>query len=112
HPMRAGPRPNPGPPRAISIPSIGIRSAVVPTSWEPPSYVVGQLRNSANLTEGNTVLIGHLTGLSGNVFAELEKVQPGDEVLAVSRGLEYRFVVSQLAVLPNDDQTPLQRTDT
>ncbi|HYU18113.1 MAG TPA: sortase [Chloroflexota bacterium] len=109
-PNTFAPRPRPGPARALSIPRLGIRAAVVPTAWEPPPFVVGQILSSANLSEGNSVLIGHLGGLSGDVFARLDLVRPGDEVVAVSRGLEYRFVVSETKVLPNDDQTPLLPT--
>lgn len=111
-PSVSGPRPRPGPARALSYPRLGITAAVVPTAWEPPAFVVGQIRGSANLGQGNTVLIGHLTGLEGNVFASLDHAQLGDEVVAVSRGVEYRFVVSEIAVLPNDDLGPLQPTRT
>jgi LPXTG-site transpeptidase (sortase) family protein len=111
HPETTAPRPRPGPARALEIPRLGLRSAVVPTAWEPPGWVVGQLRETASLSEGNTVLIGHLTGLAGNVFAHLDELEPGDEVVATSRGLEYRFVVSETMILPNDDSIPVQPTD-
>lgn len=110
-PETVAPRPRPGPARVLEIPRLGLRAAVVPTAWEPPSFVVGQLRETANLSEGNTVLIGHLTGLAGNVFADLDQLQPGDEVVAISRGLPYQFVVSEVMVLPGDDSRPLQPTD-
>jgi LPXTG-site transpeptidase (sortase) family protein len=110
-PETVAPRPRPGPARALEIPRLGLRSAVVPTAWEPPGWVIGQLRETANLSEGNTVLIGHLTGLAGNVFAHLDQLEPGDEVVATSRGLEYRFVVSETMILPNDDSIPVQPTD-
>ena len=73
--------------------------------------MVGQLRQTANLSEGNTVLIGHLNGLAGNVFARLDELEPGDEIIATSRGLEYRFVVSETMALPGDDSVPIQPTD-
>jgi hypothetical protein len=111
-PETVAPRPRPGPARALEIPRLGLRAAVVATAWEPPAFVVGQLRETANLSEGNTVLIGHLTGLAGSVFARLEEVEPGDEVVATSRGLDYRFVVSETMVLPGDDSVPIQPTDT
>lgn len=110
-PQTIAPRPRPGPARAISIPKLGLQSSVVPTAWEPPPFVVGQLRDSANLSQGNTVLIGHLTGLAGNVFARLDQLKPGDEVVAVSRGLEYRFIVSETLVLANDEAAPMAKTE-
>jgi hypothetical protein len=111
-PRTVAPKPRPGPAYSLAIPRVGIKSAVKPTPWDPPDFVVGQLRGSANVTEGNTLLIGHLRGPGGDVFGHLDRVKLGDEVVAVSRGLEYRFVASSIAVLPNTDQTPLQATDT
>ena len=110
-PETVAPRPRPGPARTIAIPRLGLRSAVVQTAWEPPGWVVGQLRDTANLSEGNTVLIGHLTGLAGNVFADLDRLLPGDEIVATSRGLDYHFVVSQTMVLPFDNSLPLEPSD-
>jgi LPXTG-site transpeptidase (sortase) family protein len=110
-PETAAPRPRPGPARLIEIPRLGMRAAVVPTVWEPPAFVVGQLRQSANLSEGNTVLIGHLNGLAGNVFAKLDNLEPGDEIVATSRGLAYQFVVSEVMELPEGDSLPVQPTD-
>jgi LPXTG-site transpeptidase (sortase) family protein len=110
-PETVAPRPRPGPARSIEIPRLDLRAAVVPTVWEPPAFVVGQLRQSANLSEGNTVLIGHLNGLAGNVFAKLDALEPGDEIVATSRGLDYHFVVSEVMELPEGDSLPIQPTD-
>jgi hypothetical protein len=110
-PATVAPRPRPGPARTIEIPRLGLRSAVVPTVWEPPAWVVGQLRDTANLGEGNTVLIGHLTGLVGDVFADLSHLLPGDEIVATSRGLDYHFIVSETMVLPNDNGLPIEPGD-
>lgn len=109
-PDTVAPRPRPGPARAISIPRLGIQSSVVQTDWEPPPFVVGQIKGSANVSEGNSVLIGHLGGPQGNVFASLDRAKPGDEVVAVSRGVEYRFIVSSTVVLPNGDSGPTFET--
>jgi hypothetical protein len=61
-PRTVAPRPRPGPVSNLRIPRLQLVTAVVPTSWEPPPFVAGQLKSSANITEGNTVLVGHLTG--------------------------------------------------
>ena len=111
-PRTVAPRPRPGPASAVSIPRLGIQARVVPTAWEPVPFLVGQIQGSANLSEGNSVLIGHLSGPAGNVFANLDRVRPGDEVVAVSRGLEYRFTISDKMVLPGSDTSPIQKTDT
>ncbi len=111
-PHTVAPRPQPGPARAVAIPKLGVRAAVIPVPWEPPAFVVGQVQGSAAVSEGNTVLIGHLSGPWGDVFARLSQVRPGDEVVATSRGLEYRFLVSEIAVRPYDDVTATSPTAT
>jgi sortase A len=111
-PRTVAPRPRPGPARALSIPKLGVRAPVISVPWEPPSFVVGQVEGSAAVSLGNTVLIGHLTGPWGDVFARLDRLRPGDEVVAASRGLEYRFVVSEIAVRSYDDLGPAAPTDT
>jgi hypothetical protein len=111
-PRTVSPRPRPGPARALSIPKLQLQTGVVQTAWEPPPFVVGQIAGTANLSEGNTIVIGHLRGTTGNVFERLDRLAPGDEVIAVSRGLEYRFVVSGRAILPKDDHSPMVKTET
>lgn len=110
-PQTEAPRPHPGPARSVEIPRLKLRAAVVQTAWEPPAFVVGQLKGTANLSEGNTVLMGHLNGLAGDVFSRLSELEVGDEVIAVSRGLEYRYIISEIMALPGDDSIPLQPTD-
>jgi len=84
----------------VRIPRLSLNIAAVPTDWEPPAFVAGQLRASANVGQGNTVLVGHLTGAAGAVFNHLDELAPGDTIVAVSRGLEYTFVVSDKQTLP------------
>jgi LPXTG-site transpeptidase (sortase) family protein len=105
------PIPRPGPVMAIDIPRLKLHSSVVQTTWEPPPFNVGQLKNTANITLGNTVLIGHLTGAAGNVFAHLDELEPGDEITAMSRGLPYTFVVSGTFQTSNIDRVPMQPAD-
>jgi LPXTG-site transpeptidase (sortase) family protein len=112
HPRTIAPRPRPGPVSALRIPRLNLKVAVVPTAWEPPAFVAGQIRDSAKITLGNTVLVGHLGGAAGDVFKNLDDVQLGDTVVAVSRGLEYTFVVSQKEVRPGDDSGPTLPTST
>jgi LPXTG-site transpeptidase (sortase) family protein len=110
-PSTFAPPPRPGPVMSVDIPRLKLHSGVVQTAWEPPPFTVGQIKGSANVTQGNTVLIGHLTGAAGNVFAHLDQLRPGDEITTISRGLPYRFVVSQTFEGPNTDATPMQPDD-
>ncbi len=110
-PSTFAPEPRPGPVMSIDIPRLKLHSAVVQTAWEPPPFTVAQIKGSANVTLGNTVLIGHLTGAAGNVFAHLDQLEPGDEITAMSRGLPYKFVVSSTYDGPNTDAEPMQPAD-
>jgi LPXTG-site transpeptidase (sortase) family protein len=106
-PPTQAPPAEPGPVYSVDIPSLRMRAGVVQVDWEPPLFVVGQLRTSARVLQGNTVLIGHVHGAAGyNVFSQLDKVPVGERIVANSRGQAYEFVVTQTHVLPKDDVSP------
>ena len=105
------PTPRPGPVMSLDIPRLKLHSGVLQVDWEPPPFAVGQIKDTANVTQGNTVLVGHLTGAAGNVFANLDELKPGDEITAMSRGLPYKFVVSETFEGANTDATPMQPED-
>jgi LPXTG-site transpeptidase (sortase) family protein len=109
HPPTQAPPAKPGPIYSIDIPRLKLHAGVVPVEWEPPLFVVGQLRTSAWVTRGNSVLVGHVRGAAGyNVFINLDQLQPGDAIVANSRGQSYNFVVSHTEVLPEDDTSPTE----
>jgi LPXTG-site transpeptidase (sortase) family protein len=111
HPPTQAPPSRPGPIYSIDIPRLKLHTGVVPVEWEPPLFVVGQVRTSAFVSLGNSVLVGHVRGAPGyNVFDRLEQLAPGDQVVAHSRGQTYSFVVSETEVLPQDDTSPTMPT--
>jgi sortase A len=110
-PQTFAPPPRPGPVMALDIPRLKLHSGVQQVGWEPPPFAVGQIKDTAYVTQGNTVLVGHLTGLSGNVFANLDQLQLGDEITATSRGKPYKFVVSQTFEGANTDSSPINPED-
>lgn len=111
HPPTEAPPAAPGPIYSIDIPRLKLHSGVVPVEWEPPLFVVGQLRDSAWVTRGNSVLVGHVRGAAGyNVFLHLDQLEPGDQIIAASRGQTYTFEVTQTQVLPEDDTSPTEAT--
>jgi hypothetical protein len=106
-PPTEAPQPRPGPVYSIDIPRLTLHAGVLPVDWEPPLFVVGQIRTSAFVTEGNSVLVGHVRGDAGyNVFDHLDQLALGDTIVASSRGQTYDFVVSQKQILPEDDISP------
>jgi len=111
HPPTKAPRASPGPIYSLDIPRLKLHTGVVPVDWEPPLFVVGQVRTSAWVMRGNSVLVGHVRGATGyNVFIHLDQLEVGDEIVANSRGQAYNFVVSQTEVLPEDDTSPADPT--
>ena len=109
-PSTQAPPPRPGPVMAIDIPRLKMHTGVLQAEWEAPPFAVGQIKRTAHITEGNTVLVGHLTGAAGNVFQHLDQLQLGDDVTAVSRGVSYPFVVSRIFVASNTDTKPIDAT--
>jgi sortase (surface protein transpeptidase) len=110
-PKTEAPQPKPGPIYSIDIPKLKLHSGVVPVDWEPPLFVVGQLRDSAWVTRGNSVLVGHVRGAAGyNVFDHLDQLDVGDSIVANSRGAAYDFVVTAKQQLPEDDTSPTDST--
>ena len=111
HPPTEAPHASPGPIYSLDIPRLKLHTGVVQVDWEPPLFVVGQVRTSAWVTRGNSVLVGHVRGAAGyNVFIHLDQLQVGDEIVANSRGQSYTFVVSRTDVLPEDDTSPADPT--
>jgi LPXTG-site transpeptidase (sortase) family protein len=107
-PVTLAPPPRPGPVMGLDIPRLKLKTGVVQTKWEPPPFTVGQIRDSASVTKGNTILIGHLSGAAGNVFGHLDQLELGDKVTATSRGLPYEFVVSRIVHSSNMDTSPMK----
>lgn len=111
-PRTEAPPAQPGPVYSIEIPKLNLKTGVVQVDWEPPLFVVGQLKSSAHVTEGNSVLVGHVRGAPGyNVFDHLDQVNIGDQIVASSRGMPYTFVVSMKEVLPEGDTSPTDASD-
>lgn len=103
--------------RRIVIPAIAVDSEVVEAEikngeWQVPKFVVGHLQGTANPGDkGNAVFSGHLQSLSsGNVFARLGELSPGDQIYILSSENQYLFEVRELKVVANTDLSVVQPT--
>lgn len=97
-------------PERLVIPSIGVDTQIFPSpivqgEWQVPRFVAGHLEGTARPGEGsNVALAGHLQSLrNGNVFADLEKLRPGDEVLLSAEGQQLRYVVRESRLVAPTD---------
>jgi sortase A len=97
------PAPTPGPQQAIQIdiPAIGIQNwpVVQGDGWEQLKKGVGQHIGSANPGEnGNMVLAGH-DDVFGEVFRDLDKLQPGDQVILYTMQKQFIYRVTETRIV-------------
>ncbi len=96
------PLPTPGPEQAnrIQIPAIGVDAPIVQgDGWEQLKKGVGQHIGSANPGEdGNVVLSAH-NDIFGEIFRDLDRLEPGDEITIYTNQRTYTYVVSQTQVV-------------
>jgi sortase A len=97
------PVPTQGPRQAIQIdiPTIAIHNwpIVQGDGWEQLKKGVGQHIGSANPGEnGNVVLAGH-DDVFGEVFRDLEKLQPGDQVILYTMQQQYIYLVTETRIV-------------
>jgi sortase A len=96
------PIPTPGPEQAtrIQIPAIGIDAPIVQgDGWEQLKKGVGQHIGSANPGDnGNVVLSAH-NDIFGEIFRDLDRLKPGDEVTIYTNQRSYTYIVSDSNVV-------------
>jgi len=107
------PIPTPGPEQAIrlQIPAIGVDAPIVQgDGWEQLKKGVGQHIGSANPGEdGNVVLSAH-NDIFGEIFRNLDRLQPGDEVTIYTNQRSYNYIVSESQVIEPTQVDVMERT--
>ncbi|RPH62742.1 MAG: sortase [Chloroflexi bacterium] len=106
--------PIPLPAIRLSIPAINLNTSIkeiAPTEkiswngerylvWEPVTYAVAHYDTSGNPGMGkNIVLTGHNNTL-GEVFRDLNKLNPGDELILFTGTTEFYYQVQQKTIVP------------
>jgi len=96
------PLPTPGPEQAnrLQIPALGVDAPIVQgDGWEQLKKGVGQHIGSANPGEkGNIVLSAH-NDIFGEIFRDLDRLKPGDEINIYTNQRAYTYVVSESDVV-------------
>ncbi|HEY4688552.1 MAG TPA: sortase [Anaerolineae bacterium] len=94
------PTPGPAQPVRIVIPALGVDRAVVQgTDWESLKKGVGHYLGTANPGErGNLVLAAH-NDVYGEIFRDLDRLKPGDEIIVYSVDQSYRYVVTETRIV-------------
>ena len=96
------PVPTPAPEHAsrIQIPAIRVEAPIVQgTEWEQLKKGVGQYIGSANPGEKNNVVLSAHNDIFGEIFRDLDKLQPGDQVILYTSQRSYTYVVTGSEVL-------------
>lgn len=94
-------------PARITIPAIGVDTAVVPVGWhvtsgvsvwDDPGYAAGFLVSGVAPGQGgNTIFYGH-NNILGSVFRDLSALKQGDEVSVTNGVAVWRYRVEQVTV--------------
>jgi LPXTG-site transpeptidase (sortase) family protein len=114
----------PTPGATLEIPALGISAQIVTVyivggTWDVSqlgSRLVGHLDRTAWLGEnGNIVLAGHsetAVGAQNGVFATLNTLVPGDEMILSTSDVTRHFVVTELRYVSFNDFSLIRRTST
>lgn len=108
------PIPTPGPSQArrIQIPAIDIDKPIVQgDDWTQLKKGVGQHVGSALPGErGNLVLSAH-NDIYGEIFRNLDRLEPGDEIVVSTERQEYTYVVREIQVVEPTDVWVMSASD-
>ena len=108
------PIPTPGPEQArrVQIPALNVdRPIVQGDDWQQLKKGVGQhVGSSLPGQPGNVVLSAH-NDIYGEIFRELDKLKPGDEIIVSTERRSYTYVVRDLDVVEPTDVWVMGNTD-
>lgn len=108
------PIPTPGPEQArrVQIPAINVDKPVVQgDDWEQLKKGVGQNVSSTLPGQtGNLVLSAH-NDIYGEIFRELDKLKPGDEIIVSTERRSYTYVVNDIDVVEPTDVWVMGQTE-
>jgi sortase A len=108
------PIPTPGPEQArrVEIPAIGVDKPIVQgDEWQELKKGVGQHVGSALPGAlGNLVLSAH-NDIYGEIFRNLDKLGPGDEIVVSTERRSFRYVVREIQIVEPTDVWVMGPTD-
>ena len=106
------PTPGPGTARRMLIPKIGVDAPVVAgDTWEDLKKGIGHRPGGANPGErGNMVVSAH-NDTYGEIFRDLDKLEPGDEVLVYTDEGAFRYIVNEVKIVSPTKVEVMDPTD-
>ena len=110
------------PPDEIIIPAIKLTASVTRTTWitklqngqpvtvwQVPDYAAGWHINSALPGHGSNVVLSGHHNIKGEVFRDIVKLNPGDEIMLHADGRTYYYTVSDRFIIPERGVPEAQR---
>lgn len=108
------PIPTPGPEQArrIQVPAINVDKPIVQgDDWEQLKKGVGQhIGSGIPGAEGNLVLSAH-NDIYGEIFRNLDKIEPGDEIIVSTERQDYTYIVREIEVVEPTDVWVMEQTE-
>jgi len=108
------PIPTPGPQaaRQMQIAKISLNAPVVMgDNWEQLKKGIGQHLNTANPGQkGNMVVSAH-NDIFGELFRDLDKLEPGDEVIVITQDRSYTYIVTGTIIVNPTDVYVMDQTE-
>jgi sortase A len=102
--------PLPLPATRLSIPAIRLNISVVESYpkqqmdgsfiWDPPNFAAGHYNSSGNPGGGRNIVFNGHNNMAGEVFRDLNKLEPGDEIILLTSTGEFHYQVQQKIIIP------------
>jgi len=102
--------PLPLPATRMSIPAINLNTSIVESYpikqrdgsfiWDPANYAVGHYNSSGNPGGGRNIVFNGHNNMAGEVFRDINKLVPGDEIILLTDVGEFHYQVQQKVIIP------------
>ena len=104
----------PLPATRLSIPAIDLNVSIEETApklqtsangqsfyiWDPPAYAAGHYNSSGNPGEGRNIIFDGHNNTLGEVFRDLNKLAPGDQIILLTDTSEFYYHVQEKMIIP------------
>jgi len=108
------PIPTPGPQsaRQMQIPRISVNAPVVMgDNWEQLKKGIGQHLNTASPGQNGNMVVSAHNDIFGELFRDLDKLEPGDEVIVITQDRSYTYVVTGTQIVNPTDVSVMDQTE-
>jgi len=108
------PIPTPGPQsaRQMQIPKISLNAPIVMgDNWEQLKKGIGQHLNTASPGQNGNMVVSAHNDIFGELFRDLDKLEPGDEVIVITQDRSYTYIVTGTQIVNPTDVQVMDQTE-